>query len=165
MMDKRETLQTAVQVWPCGRRKGKQDWIGGASGCSIFLRKFQLGWWGVLETKLPFRRIPYLAGRLGSSTATVFSHWLRAAQGKRDLGWTPRGSKGVASGGCESAMLSTAGSVGRRSELGNSMTTTVNNTKNYSDRYTRIILFNLTTNSVRCHSWANGDTERLKNLS
>ena len=60
-------------------------------------------------------------------------------------------------------MLSEAGSVWKEVWAGYSVTATVNNTKNYSGKYT-YILFNLITNSVRCCSWANGDIESVNNL-
>lgn len=64
--------------------------------------------------------------------------------------WGELPVKGVAGGGGESAMLSLQqlllnGGL-RRSD---SVTAAVNNTKNYSGRYT-CILFNLITSSVRC---------------
>lgn len=46
-------------------------------------------------------------------------------------GVNPQRTKGAASGGCESAMFSTAGFLERKSEMGNSMTATVSNTSNY----------------------------------
>lgn len=80
---------------------------------------------GVLDAKFPFKGISYLAGMAMAWYPCCSVIGWEQPKGSMTRGEPPRGPEGTAPGGSESVMFSTAGSLERKCEVGNSMTATV----------------------------------------